>query len=85
MSCLRRHLITRNLIDLVEILEKKGYDIDVLNTICNATEERQTEARRIAEEVDAMIVIGGRQSSATPRSYLKYANKNVKILTIYRH
>ena len=67
--CLRRHLITRNLINLVEILEKKGYDIHVLNTICNATEERQTEARRIAKEVDAMIVIGGRQSSNTQKLF----------------
>ena len=29
--------------DLVEIITKKGYDISVLNTICNATEERQTD------------------------------------------
>ena len=34
--------------ELVEIINKKGYDIIVLNTICNATEERQTEARDIA-------------------------------------
>ena len=32
--------------ELVEILEKKSYDIIVLNTICNATEERQTEAQQ---------------------------------------
>src|SRR5699024_4067032 len=34
--------------DVVEIIEKKGYDIEVCNTICNATEERQLEARSIA-------------------------------------
>ena len=44
--------------DIVEIIAKKGYDITVLNTICNATKERQTEAQSIAETVDAMIVIG---------------------------
>ena len=49
--------------ELVEIISKKGYDINVVNTICNATEERQTEAARIAAEVDAMIVIGGTHSS----------------------
>jgi len=54
---------------LVEILSKKSYDILVLNTICNATEERQTEARQIAKEVDAMIVIGGRQSSNTQKLF----------------
>jgi len=55
--------------DLVEKFEKKGYDILVLNTICNATQERQVEARRIASEVDAMIVIGGRNSSNTQKLY----------------
>ena len=54
---------------LVEILSKKRYDILVLNTICNATQERQVEARRIASEVDAMIVIGGRHSSNTQKLY----------------
>ena len=53
--------------ELVEIIKEKGYDIIVLNTICNATEERQTEARAIAEQVDAMIVIGGRNSSNTQK------------------
>ena len=54
---------------LVEIISKKGYDIRCLNTICNATEERQSEARDIAGRVDAMIVIGGRQSSNTQKLY----------------
>ena len=55
--------------DLVEIVQKKGYDIIVLNTICNATEERQTEARQIAKEVDAMIVIGDKHSSNTQKLF----------------
>ena len=55
--------------EIVEIFEKKGYDILVLNTICNATQERQVEARRIASEVDAMIVIGGKHSSNTQKLY----------------
>ncbi len=55
--------------DLVEKFGKKGYDILVLNTICNATQERQVEAKRIASEVDAMIVIGGRNSSNTQKLY----------------
>ena len=55
--------------DLVEIISEKGYDISVLNTICNATRERQTEARSIAKEVDAMIVIGDKHSSNTQKLY----------------
>ena len=55
--------------ELVEIISKKGYDIIVLNTICNATEERQMEAAWIAKEVDAMIVIGGKTSSNTQKLF----------------
>ena len=55
--------------ELVEIISKKGYDIIVLNTICNATEERQTEARQIAKEVEAMIVIGDKNSSNTQKLF----------------
>ncbi len=55
--------------DIVEIISKKGYDIIVLNTICSATEERQTEARQIASAADAMIVIGGRHSSNTQKLF----------------
>ena len=49
--------------DLVEILSKKGYDIIAVNTICNATAERQKEAEELARVSDAMIVIGGKNSS----------------------
>jgi 4-hydroxy-3-methylbut-2-enyl diphosphate reductase len=55
--------------DLVEILDKKRYDRIVVNTICNATEERQAEARQIAGEVDTMIVIGGKHSSNTQKLF----------------
>jgi 4-hydroxy-3-methylbut-2-enyl diphosphate reductase len=55
--------------DLVEIISKKGYDIIVLNTICSATEERQTEARQIASQVEAMIIIGGKNSSNTQKLF----------------
>ena len=55
--------------ELVEIILKKSYDVSVLNTICNATKERQTEAQRIAEEVDAMIVIGDKHSSNTQKLF----------------
>lgn len=55
--------------DLVEIISKKSYDINVLNTICNATKERQSEAHTIAEKVDAMIVIGDKHSSNTQKLF----------------
>lgn len=55
--------------DLVEIIKKKSYNVTIRNTICNATEERQTEAKDIARQVDAMIVIGGKSSSNTRKLY----------------
>ena len=55
--------------DMVEIFMEKGYNVIVVNTICNATEERQTEAREIAAKVDVMIVIGGKHSSNTRKLY----------------
>ena len=55
--------------DLVEKISKTYYDILVLNTICNATQERQVEARQIASQVDVMIVIGGKNSSNTQKLY----------------
>ncbi len=55
--------------DLVEKISKKRYDIVVLNTICNATQERQVEAKKIASQVDVMLVIGGKNSSNTQKLY----------------
>ncbi len=55
--------------DLVEIISKKRYDIIALNTICNATEVRQSEAMQLAKISDAMIVIGGKTSSNTQKLY----------------
>lgn len=55
--------------NIVEILEKKGYNSIVANTICNATEERQRAARELAAEADVMIVIGGKHSSNTRKLY----------------
>ncbi len=45
------------------------YNVNVVNTICSATEERQTEAEKIAGQVDAMIVIGGAHSSNSRKLY----------------
>lgn len=55
--------------DIVDILNKKVYYMNVINTICNATQRRQAEAKELSAECDAMIVIGGRNSSNTAKLY----------------
>ena len=48
-----------------DYLEKHYSNIRIFDTICSATNERQTEAIRLAERSDLMVVIGGRHSSNT--------------------
>ncbi len=55
--------------ETIEIFENNVYNINVVNTICNATDERQSEAEEIASKADAMIVIGGANSSNSRKLY----------------
>ncbi len=55
--------------ETIEILKNVGYNINVVNTICNATDERQSEAEEIASRADVMIVIGGASSSNSRKLY----------------
>ncbi len=55
--------------ELVEIIKEKVYDIFAENTICKATEERQAEATTLAKEVDAMLVLGSKDSSNSKKLY----------------
>jgi 4-hydroxy-3-methylbut-2-enyl diphosphate reductase len=60
---------TKKFKEIVEILKKNVYYINVMNTICCATEERQQEACEMAKSHDAMIVIGGANSSNTRKLF----------------
>lgn len=55
------------LADVVAELSKRTMDLRVINTICSATQERQDSAAELARRVDAMIVIGGKNSGNTRR------------------
>lgn len=55
--------------EVVEALEARGVDVEVKNTICSATTQRQRSAIALAKQVDAMVVIGGRNSSNTTRLF----------------
>ncbi len=53
----------------LEIIKKLCTNALVFDTICNATTERQEEARSLAEKSDLMIVIGDKNSSNTCKLY----------------
>ena len=55
--------------ETIELIENYGYNINIVNTICNATDERQSEAEEIASRADVMIVIGGAHSSNSRKLY----------------
>jgi 4-hydroxy-3-methylbut-2-enyl diphosphate reductase len=56
-----------NLQEIVSVCLDKAKELRVYNTICDATTVRQDEARKIAAEVDLMLVIGGYNSANTTR------------------
>ena len=53
--------------EIVNIVKKVCTDCEIFDTICRATNERQTEAALLAQQNDMMVVIGGRHSSNTQK------------------
>lgn len=56
---------------------KNDINFVVENTICRTTELRQKETEELSKKMDAMIVIGGKNSSNTKKLY-EIAKKNCK-------
>jgi ribosomal protein S1/(E)-4-hydroxy-3-methyl-but-2-enyl pyrophosphate reductase len=55
--------------DVVAAFERANADLEVNNTICNATAIRQKSCAELAEKCDAMLIIGGRESSNTQKLF----------------
>ena len=60
---------------IVEELKKHIENIEVKNTICASTKQRQEETEKISKEVECMIIVGGKHSSNSTKLY-EIANKN---------
>ncbi len=54
---------------ILPVLAEKVKDLTVEDTICTATILRQNEARKLASQVDAMLVVGGKKSANTRKLY----------------
>ncbi len=74
--------------DKLKVIEKNiiknlnsNIHIEIKNTICSATEERQKETEKISKEVNLMIIIGGKNSSNTKKLY-EISKNNTKTLLI---
>ena len=62
--------IKKELLDeITDVLCRNGVSFEVNNTICSATTLRQKSCRKLSEECDAMVVIGGKDSSNTRKLY----------------
>jgi len=53
--------------EIADVLRERKPDVEIVDSICTATSERQAEARLLASEVDAMVVVGGLHSANTKR------------------
>ena len=56
-----------NFSEIVLKLLRLSKELKIFNTICSSTKERQEAARSLAQQVDVMLVVGGRNSANTSR------------------
>lgn len=54
---------------IVEMISQLSYNTTIVDTVCNATEERQSEAEAISAKSDLMLVIGSSNSSNSQKLY----------------
>ncbi len=55
---------------ICQILERRKPDIKIIKSICPATSQRQNSLQKLTTQVDAIVVIGGKNSANTKRLHL---------------
>ena len=55
--------------ECLKVIPKNDPDVVIFDTICNATDARQSDARELAQCSDLMLVVGGRHSSNTVKLF----------------
>jgi len=68
--------------EIVGALLKRGKEVRVFNTLCGATTSMQKTAIELAGEVDAMVVVGGRQSANTAQLTEVCRRVNPRVLQV---
>ncbi len=72
-TTIQKHLLD----EVVAVFAEKHISTEMNNTICNATKERQESCKNLAKNVDAMVIVGGKNSSNTGKLY-EISRKNCK-------
>ncbi|MDO5556596.1 MAG: 4-hydroxy-3-methylbut-2-enyl diphosphate reductase, partial [Clostridia bacterium] len=73
-----------SIVSFIKEIIQENAELEVKNTICDATRLRQEETKKIASKVDMMIIIGGKHSSNTNKLYnisTKYCKNCILIET----
>ncbi len=55
--------------ECLKVIPEDNPDVVIFDTICNATDARQSDARTLAQRSDLMLVVGGRHSSNTVKLF----------------
>jgi len=71
-----------NYIEQIEAKTNNKVNLEVINTICNATKIRQEETAEMSKNVDFMIIIGGKNSSNTKKLYEVSCKNCSKVICI---